>query len=45
MVVDLFLSNTKNQDTSCSILMGDFNAKCLKWCTTEKSITASLEGR
>ena len=28
---------------ACSIVIGDFNAKCSKWCTTDKNNTAGPE--
>ena len=41
--LDLLLSNINDQHPACSIIMGDFNAKYWKWCTTDKNNTAGLE--
>ena len=41
--LDSLLSNIKDQHPTCSIVIGDFNAKCSKWCTTDKNNTAGLE--
>ena len=41
--LDSVLSNINDQHTVCSIVIGDFNAKCSKWCTTDKDNTAGLE--
>ena len=41
--LDSLLSDIKDQHPTCSIVIGDFNAKCSKWCTTDKNNTAGLE--
>ena len=41
--LDLLLSNINNQHPACSIVIGDFNAKFSKCCTTDKNNTAGLE--
>ena len=41
--LDLLLANINDQQPACSIVIEDFNARCLKWCTTDKSNTAGLE--
>ena len=41
--LDSLLSSINDQYPACSIVIGDFNAKCLKWCTTDKDNTAGLE--
>ena len=40
---DSLLSNIYDQHSACSSIMGDFSAKCSKWCTTDKDNTAGLE--
>ena len=40
---DLFLSNFNNLYPTCSIVLGDFNAKCSKWCASDKSNTTGIE--
>ena len=40
---DLFLSNFNNLYPTCSIVLGDFNAKCSKWCASVKRNTAGIE--
>ena len=40
---DLLLSNINNLYSTCSIVLGDFNAKCSKWCASDKSNTAGIE--
>ena len=42
-VFDLFLSNINNRHLTCSIVLGDFNAKCSKWCASDKNNTAGIE--
>ena len=37
--LDLLLSNINVQHPTCSIVITDFNAKCSKWCTTDKNNT------
>ena len=41
--LNLLLTNINNNRPACSILMGDFNAKCSKWCSSDKNNIASLE--
>ena len=41
--LDSLLSNINDQHPACSIVIGDFNAKCSKWCTSDKDNTAGLE--
>ena len=41
--LNLLLTNVNNNQTACSILIGDFNARCTKWCSSDKNIIASLE--
>ena len=40
---DLLLSNINNLYPTCSIVLGDFNAKCSKWCASVKRNTAGIE--
>ena len=40
---DLLLSNINNLYSTCSIVLGDFNAKCSKWCASDKSNTTGIE--
>ena len=35
--LDPLLRNTNEQYNTSSILIGDFNAKCLKWCSADKT--------
>ena len=35
--LDLLLSNINDNHPTCSILMGDFNAKCSKWYNSDKN--------
>ena len=37
------LTNINNNQAACSILIGDFNAKCSKWCSSDKNNIAGLE--
>ena len=41
--LNLLLTNIKNNEQTCSILRGDFNAKCSKWCSSDKNNIAGLE--
>ena len=41
--LDSLLSNIKDQHQACSIVIGDFNVKCWKWCTAGKDNTAAFE--
>ena len=41
--LNLLLTNIKNNEQTCSILTGDFNAKCSKWCSSDKNNIAGLE--
>ena len=41
--LDSLLSNINDQHPACSIVIGDFNAKCSKWCTSDKDNTAGPE--
>ena len=36
-------SNINNLHPSCSIVLGDFNAKCSKLCASDKNNTAVIE--
>ena len=40
---DLLFSNINNLHPTCSIVLGDFNAKCSKWCASDKNNTAGIE--
>ena len=40
---DLHLSNINNIYPTCSIVLGDFNAKCSKWCSSDKNNTTGIE--
>ena len=41
--LDPLLRNTNGQHNTSSILISDFNAKCLKWCSTDKTNRAIFE--
>ena len=41
--LNLLLTNINNNQLACSILIGDFNAKCSKSCSSEKNNRAGLE--
>ena len=41
--LESLVSNINDQHPAFSIVIGDFNAKCSKWCTTDKDNTAGLE--
>ena len=41
--LNLLLTNINNNQPACSILIGDFNAKCSKWCSSDKNNIAGLE--
>ena len=41
--LDSFLSNINHQHPACSIVIGNFNAKCSKWSISGKDNTAGLE--
>ena len=41
--LDLLLSNRNDQHPACLIVRGYFNARCLKWCTTNKNYTTGLK--
>ena len=41
--LNLLLFNIKNNQPVCSILIGDFNAMCSKWCGSNKNNVAVLE--
>ena len=41
--LDSLLSNINDQHPACSIVIGDFNTRCSKWCTSDKDNTAGLE--
>ena len=43
VVFDLLLPNINDQLQTFSIFIVDFNAKCSKWCTTDKDNTAGPE--
>ena len=40
---DLLLSNINNLHPTCSVVLGDFNAKCSKWCAPDKNNTSGIE--
>ena len=40
--LNLLLTNINNKP-ACSIRIGDFNAKCSKWCSSDKNNIAGLE--
>ena len=40
---DPFLSNIVNLYPTGSIVLGDFNTKCSKWCASDKNNTAGIE--
>ena len=35
--LNLLLININNNQPDCSILIGDFNEKCSKWCSSDKN--------
>ena len=41
--LDILLSNINDIDTTCSILIGNFNAKNSKWCNSDKNSRAGIE--
>ena len=41
--LNLLLTNINNNQPACSVLLGDFNAKCSKWCSSDKNNIAGLE--
>ena len=41
--LNLLLTSINNNQPACSILIGDFDAKCSKWCSSEKNYLAVLE--
>ena len=41
--LDLLLSNINNNHPNCSILIGDFNAKSSRWCSSDKDNKAGCE--
>ena len=41
--LDLLLSNINNLHPTSSIVLDDFNAKCSKWCASDKNNTAGIE--
>ena len=43
MNFDLLLSNINNLHPTCSIVLCGFNAKCSKWCASDKNNTAGIE--
>ena len=40
---DLLLSNINDLHPTCSIVLGNFNAKCSKWCASDRTNSASIE--
>ena len=40
---DLLLSNINSLQPTCSIVLGDFNVKCSKWCASNKDNIAGVE--
>ena len=41
--LNLLLTNINNNQPACSILISDFNAKCSKWCSSDKNNIAGLK--
>ena len=41
--LNLLLTNINNNQPAYSVLIGDFNAKCSKWCNSDKNNIAGLE--
>ena len=41
--LNLLLTNINNNLPACSIVIGDFNAECSKWSSSDKNNTAGLE--
>ena len=41
--LNLLLTNINNNQPAWSILIGDFNAKCSKWCSSDRNNVAGLE--
>ena len=41
--LDLLLSNINDNHPTCSVRIGDFNAKSSKWCNSNKSNRAGIE--
>ena len=41
--LNLLLTNINNNQPACSILIGDFNTKCSKWCSSDKNNIVGLE--
>ena len=41
--LNVLLTNINNNQPASSILVGDFNAKCSKWCSSDKNNIAGLE--
>ena len=41
--LDSLLSNINDQHPACLVVIGDINAKCLKWCPTDKDNIADFE--
>ena len=41
--LNLCLTNINNNQPACSVLIGDFNAKYSKWCSSDKINIAGLE--
>ena len=40
---DPFFSNINDLHPTCSIVLGDFNAKCSKWCASDRNNSAGIE--
>lgn len=43
MNLDLLLGKTNDQHLTSSIVLDDFNVKCLEWCSSDETRRASLE--
>ena len=41
--LNLLLTSRNNNQPACSVLLGEFNAKCSKWCSSDKNNIAGLE--
>ena len=41
--LDSLLSNINDQHPACLVAIADINAKCLKWCPTDKDNIAGFE--
>ena len=41
--LNLLLTNINSNQSACSILVDDFNAKCSEWCSSDTTNIAVLE--